>query len=491
MARLTEGFFQPSPAPDAPALSEAQREITGRWVSYPALRSQRAGQLFRRLRPSLLRRINEAARPDQALAHLDAFLARLPAGVQIFSLFEANPQLVDLLVDIADTAPELARYLGANASVLDAVIGGSFFETWPGRDALESDLERRLAPLPDYEAQLDAARRWAKEWHFRIGVHHLRGLIDAHEAGRSYADLAGATVAALWPQVVANFAEAHGALPGAGATALGMGSLGAERLSAGSDLDLIVIYDAPGDAQSDGRRPLDARSYYARLTKALVTALSAPTAEGRLYEVDMRLRPSGKQGPVAVSLEGFRSYHRNEAWTWEHLALTRARVVGGSAELGARVERFCDEILRAPRDPARLLSDTEEMRERLASAHPGGGRWETKDGRGRLQDISLAAAAATLLSGEPARRLSDQIERLPDAEQREALADAADLLWPVQAATRLLSAGALDAPTANLPLVLRESGAPDADALSRRMDDAAVRADAAITAFLKGGSNDG
>ena len=485
VARLTEGFFKPTPAAEAPALSDAQREITGRWTSYPALRSPRAVEIFRRLRPALLRRINAAARPDQALTHLDAFMSQLPAGVQIFSLFEANPQLLDLLVDIADSAPELARHLGANPAVLDAVIGGSFFEPWPGRQALEADLLRRLQAQGDYEAQLDAARRWSKEWHFRIGVHHLRGLIDADEAGQSYADLASAVVGGLWPAVVAEFAQAHGAPPGRGATVLGMGSLGAERLTATSDIDLIVIYDAEGIERSTGRRPLDARSYYARLTKSLLTALTAPTSEGRLYEVDMRLRPSGKQGPVAVSLDAFRSYHCDEAWTWEHLALTRARPVAGSEALGREVEAFCRQVVGSVHDREKVMTETREMRERLAAAHSDPGEWETKAGPGRLQDIALVAAAATLLSGKPARRLDEQIARFPTADQREAIGEAVALLWPVQAASRLLSNGPVDAAVARLPLLSRESEAISADELSQKMQIAADRAGAAISDYLE------
>ncbi len=191
---------------------------------------------------------------------LDGFLAGLPAGVQIFSLFEANPQLVDLIVDIAGTAPALARYLSRNASVLDAVIGGVFFAPWPGEVGAGGRAGRPPGRQPDYERKLDAARRWMKEWHFRIGVHHLRGLIDGFEAGKQYADLAEAVIAALWPVVLADFAATHGPPPGRGAVVLGMGSLGAGRLNAGSDLDLIVIYDAAGVEASDGKRPLPTRS---------------------------------------------------------------------------------------------------------------------------------------------------------------------------------------------------------------------------------------
>ena len=484
VGELTEGFFTPERPASEPEMTEAQREGTERWTAYPALRSPRAVEIFERIRPKLLSRLVEARRPDQALNQFGAFLSRLPAGVQIFSLFEANPQLIDLLVDIADSAPELARHLGDNPGVLDAVIGGSFFEPWPGAEALAADLSRRLAALDDYEAQLDATRRWAREWHFRAGVHHLRGVVDAAEAGQHYADLASAVVAALWLPVVAQFARTHGEPPGSGAAVLGMGSLGAERLSAASDLDLIVIYDAPGEEMSRGRRPLAARTYYGRLTKALVTALSAPTAEGRLYEVDMRLRPSGKQGPVAVSFDAFRSYHRDEAWTWEHLALTRARPVAGSAELGTRVEGFCRELIASAWDRARILSDTTDMRARLLSAHKPATEWDTKAGPGRMQDIQLIAAAATLLSNSPARRIDDQLATLDDEEQRAALRAAVDLLWPVQAASRLLAGGPLDQATAGLPLVLRECGAEGAEDLARRIAKATGAAAEAAETFL-------
>uniref|UniRef100_UPI000A11B08C [protein-PII] uridylyltransferase family protein n=1 Tax=Salibaculum halophilum TaxID=1914408 RepID=UPI000A11B08C len=360
---MTEGFFAPSePTAAAPGFGE---EITERWLTYPALRSDRAVEIFNRLKPMLLARLQEAAKPDEALLAFDGFLRGLPAGVQLFSLFEANPQLTRLIVDIAATAPALAQYLGRNSSVLDAVIGGSFFEAWPGRAALTEDLAGQMDDAPDYEAQLDTARRWSKEWHFRIGVHHLRGLIDAGEAGTQYADLAEAVIAGLYPRVIAQFAEKHGPPPGRGAVVLGMGSLGAGRIHSQSDLDLIVIYDGAGQEASDGRKPLSVRPYYARLTQALVTALSAPMAEGKLHEVDMRLRPSGRQGPVATAFSTFERYQMDEAWTWEHLALTRARVVAGPSDLARDVEAARARVLAAKAGGEGVRGAVAHMRARI------------------------------------------------------------------------------------------------------------------------------
>ncbi len=475
--RLTEGFFAPDarPAEDARAVFSSEASaITDRWPGYPALRSRRAVEIFKRVRPMLMERLAKAARPDEALVHFDGFLSGLPAGVQVFSLFEANPQLLDLVVDIVDTAPGLGRHLSRNAGVFDAVIGGEFFSDWPGVDGLTKRLSGALEELGDYEARLDLARVLAREWHFRIGVHHLRGLTDAQTAGAQYAELAQASVAALWPYVVDAFAAKHGLPPGRGATILGMGSLGARRLSAASDLDLIVIYDGAGEDSSEGQRPLATRAYYARLTQALVTAISAPTAEGRLYEVDMRLRPSGRQGPVATGFEAFKAYQSNEAWTWEHLALTRARSIAGSRELGADVDAFRAELLAKARDRKSVLKDVGEMRTRLAAAHSGDGAdLDVKLGPGRMQDLELLLQAGTLLAGDASTGVSDQIGAAANGlalseEEVEVVREAATLYWQVQAAVRLIGAGGAledDLGAGALAFLTRETGARDVAAL--------------------------
>ncbi|MDV4166671.1 glutamine-synthetase adenylyltransferase [Rhodovulum sp. FJ3] len=494
---LTEDFFAPTQR-DAAAtpLPDFAAEFTGRWRTYPALRSARAVELFDRLKPAILERLTNAARPQEAFAAFDGFLSGLPAGVQVFSLFDANPQLIDLIVDIATTAPELARYLSRNASVFDAVIGGGFFAPWPGPDALVAELSAHLPEAGDYERQLDAARRWAKEWHFRIGVHLLRGLISAEQAGEHYADLAGAVVAGIWPAVVDNFAAKHGVPPGRGACVIGMGSLGAERLGPRSDLDLIVIYDPDGAEMSEGRRPLNVRAYYARLTQALVTALTAPMAEGRLYEVDMRLRPSGNQGPVATSVQAFRDYQQTQAWTWEHLALTRARPIAGAPDLMAEVEAFRRDLLAAKSDPDTTLQGVAEMRARLAAAKPPKGPWDVKLGPGRIQDIELVASAAALIAANPATEVIHQLTPdapWPDPEQARALNHAYCRLRQVETAAKLLSDKPLD-PSAlgqgGGAFVLRTTEATSLDDLAARLAQLEQDSAAIIDALLPAVSED-
>ena len=490
---VIEGFFTPEAGDaDTPTASDLDEEVISRWPSYPALRSDRAVQIFKRLRPDILSRLSRTAHPNEALLAFDGFLAGLPAGVQVFSLFEANPQLIDLLVDIVGTAPALAGYLSQNAGVFDAVIAGDFFAPWPGRETLEAQLRERLSSEQDYERKLDTARRWRKEWHFRIGVHHLRGLINADDAGEQYADLAGAVIAGIWPEVGAHFAEKHGAPPGRGAVVLGMGSLGAKKLNAGSDLDLIVIYDAAGVDQSEGRRPLLSRLYYSRLTQAMITALTAPMSEGRLYEVDMRLRPSGNQGPVATGWASFRAYQRSDAWVWEHLAMTRARVITGEQALAQEVEDFRKELLEQSGEPGRVLIEVSEMRERIASAKRPAGPWDTKLGKGRQQEIELLAQAALLMSGGARRDVlsglnaSVAIGWLDDAD-RTALSRAYTLCWQVLQAARLLSDKPLEPDhigAGGTGFVLRETKYETLDALQEDLEAATASAGEIIDSAL-------
>lgn len=477
---LTEGFFAPSQnatLTDDELGGTLNSELIDGWTRYPALRSDRAEEIFARLRPSILSRLSRAARPDEALAAFDGFLKGLPAGVQLFSLFEANPQLIDLLIDIVATSPALASYLSRNAQVFDAVIGGAFFAEWPAVDALKGDLENRLSTETDYERKLDATRRWAKEWHFRIGVHVLRGLVSAKDAGTQYADLAEASLSRLYPHVCNQFAEKHGPPPGRGAAVVGMGSLGAGRLHALSDLDVIVIYDADGIEESQGKRPLPSRTYYARLTQAMITAVTAPMAEGRLYEMDMRLRPSGNQGPVATSLASFDNYQRNEAWTWEHLALTRARVIVGATELSKDIETLRASLLTEARSTENILKDVADMRTRISASKDTGNLWDAKLGSGFLQDIELFSQAALLVRADTDRTVSSGLDCAFDLdwvtdEQRAIMNSAYSLCWSVQLGSRLLSESPLRPDLLGksaLSFLLRLTGFDDLDMLEKEL----------------------
>jgi glutamate-ammonia-ligase adenylyltransferase len=407
---LCDSIFAPSHGGESGDLAElgfaepekAQALMDG-WQAgrVTATRGERARRRFRKIAPMLLEKLAAAANPDEAIAQFDRFLAGLPAGVQLFALFEANPPLLDLVAEICAAAPRLAAYLGRHAGVLDAVLDRGFFEPLPGVEALRGELAADLAPAEDYEAALDAARRWAHERRFRVGVQVLRGIARSHEAGLAFSAIAEACLAELYPVVVAEFARKHGPPPGGGAAVVAMGKLGSAEMTATSDLDLLVIYDPEQEEESRGPKPLPATAYYARLTQALVAAMTAPTAEGTLYAVDLRLRPSGRKGPVATRLGAFRRYQAEEAWTWEHLALTRARVVAGAPAIRATVAAAIEAVIGTPHPAGKTLSDVRDMQERLQAANRSvrGQIWELKLAEGGLLDIELAVQAGILIHG--------------------------------------------------------------------------------------------
>ena len=363
---------------------------------YRALRSTRARELLTTLLPALLQAIASTANPNAALGRFDRFLSNLPAGVQLFSMLTARPQLLELLAEIMGIAPRLANYLAENSNIVDAMISAEFLAAPPTLTALQAEFTAELGLAVDFEDVLNLTRRRVKERKFQIGVQILNSTIDADRSGGGYADLAEAALASLLPWVRAAFAEAerHGGIAGGAIAVLAMGKLGSREMTGESDLDLIFVYDYPDDdSVSDGSRPLPAQQYFSRLCQRLINAMTVPTAEGKLYEVDMRLRPTGNSGPVATRFDGFGDYQRTQAWTWEHMALTRARAIAGDAALIARVDRNIAEVLGRPRDRRKIAMDVVAMRQRLVPQAGRGGvnPWDLKFVRGGLLDIEFIA----------------------------------------------------------------------------------------------------
>jgi glutamate-ammonia-ligase adenylyltransferase len=387
---------------DAEAVAEAIRGWHHGRIR--ATRSARARELLTELVPELLRVFGRTPEPDLAFARFDEFLGHLPAGVQLLSLFQRNAELLGLVAEIMGRSPLLAGQLARRPALLDAVISGGFFEPLPEAGetalaALRSDLALFLSGSADYEEVLNLARRWTGDRRFQIGVQLLQGRIDGQQAGRDFSLVAEAVIEALLPEVEADFARIHGAMPGGAFAVLAFGKLGSREMNVLSDLDLVFVYRAPAETEgSTGPRKLPVMAYYARLAQRVINALSAPTSEGGLYEVDMRLRPSGNAGPIASSLEAFRRYYDEQAWTWERMALTRARVIAGDAALAGAIDARLGEILtRKPADAAALLADVADMRERIARAHPSPRPWDCKHRRGALVDLEFIAQYLMLL----------------------------------------------------------------------------------------------
>ncbi|MGE0241061.1 MAG: bifunctional [glutamine synthetase] adenylyltransferase/[glutamine synthetase]-adenylyl-L-tyrosine phosphorylase [Parvibaculaceae bacterium] len=359
---------------------------------YGATRSARARELLTEIMPALLTSLAKSGDADQAFIAFDRFLAGLPAGVQLFSLLKSNPGLLDLIGTILGTAPRLAEELSHRPKVLDAVLDPGFFGTLPKAGEISALVAAATPPETILDETIDRVRVVAKEQAFRIGVRILAETVGAAEAGGAFSDLADVVLARLHEAVVGDMVERHGRVAGGRSAVIAMGKLGGREMTAGSDLDLILIFDHDADAEaSDGPRPLPASQYFARLTQRLIAAVTAPTAEGVLYEVDMRLRPSGNKGPVATSLASFTRYHRDQAWTWESLALTRARVVAGDATLADDLGRVIAGDLGRPRDRAKITADVADMRRLMLKENAPYGVWDVKRARGGLIDIEFIA----------------------------------------------------------------------------------------------------
>ncbi|MCC7017691.1 MAG: bifunctional [glutamine synthetase] adenylyltransferase/[glutamine synthetase]-adenylyl-L-tyrosine phosphorylase [Rhodospirillales bacterium] len=398
---------------------------------YRAMRSTRARELLTELMPALLGALAATPDADAAFLRFDAFLGRLPAGIQIFSLLYSNPHLLELLAEIMGGAPRLAEHLSGRPAVLDAMVTPGFLDAPPDKDQLAGEIERQFALARDFEEILDISRRFAHDRQFQVGVQLLRGLIAPKAAASSLSDIAETAISGLLPRVEADFAAGHGRFGGPSLAVIAMGKLGGREMTPTSDLDLIFVYDTPeGMETSDGPRPLPASQYFARLSQRFLNALTALTAEGRLYEVDMRLRPSGNKGPLAVSFDGFVRYQESEAWTWEHMALTRARAIAGPEQLRARVAEAIRRVLTRPRDPVRLLKDAAEMRARMAAEHPAGLLWDVKHLGGGLVDVEFVVQCLQLLNAHAHPEILDS----GTAEALEKIS-AAGLLAPADATT--------------------------------------------------------
>ncbi len=432
---------------------------------YRATRSTRARQILTEIMPALIDQFGETLDPDTALSRFDAFLAGLPAGVQLFSLLYQNPKLLEVLGDIMGRAPALADHLSRNAGLLEAVLDSSFFEPLPDRETLEKHLREELSRARDFEDCLDVVRRWTADHRFQVGVQILRSSITSIEASTALSDLAEAVIRALAPTVEAQMAEQHGVIPDGGLLILALGKLGGREMTFSSDLDLVFLYQTADDhAESDGRKPLSASVYYGRLAQRIITALTALTAEGQLYEVDPRLRPSGAAGPIALSVNGFAKYEQNDAWTWEHMALTKARVIHGPASLTSDLENHIHAVLTKHRDPDQLLLAVHDMRRRIEKEHPGKSIWDCKYVRGGLYDLDFlaqylqlrdAADCPDIISPSSEQAFSKMAKAgLIEQEENEDLSRAMRLFRQVQNFLRLTMGDDFKEEQANAPLKL-------------------------------------
>ncbi len=424
---------------DAP---EIVTEIVRGWHfgRSPAMRSAAAREGLTEIIPALLQALSRAGNPDAGVRAFDSLLRALPAGAQFFALLRNNPGLLNLLATILSAAPRLAEIFGRRPHVVDALLEPAAVGEAAGREQLQTGLIASLAEARSYEDVLDRARLFVAERRFLISVGLLNGTLSPSDAGVAFSDLAEAVLRALFETTREELARQHGHVAGGCAAIVALGRLGSREMTAGSDLDVIVVYDhAPDAPSSDGSRPLAPSQYYIRLTQRLVTALSAPTAEGVAYEVDLRLRPSGRSGPLATHIEAFERYQLSEAWAWEHMAMARGRAVAGDAELMQRVEQVLDAVVAQAGERETLAADVAAMRARIEREKPASGIFDVKLSPGGLMDCEFAAQVLVLSGlGRIAGETMLQTLARAEAEGRLAPEDAERLLLSATLQTALL-----------------------------------------------------
>jgi len=443
----------------------------GHWRdgSLRALRSPAAREALEELLPDLMRELARAPAPLTALNKLDQVIAGLPSAVNLLRLLVARPGLAQTLVTILAHAPTLADALGRRPALFDGLIDASALDLPPEVPALVADWRARDTS-EDFQQRLDHVRRAVGERRFALGVQIVSREVDPLEVGRGYARVAGAAVDVLAQAAIAEFEETHGRVPGGELAILALGRFGGGLLTHASDLDLIFLFTGDFQAESDGRRPLGGTLYFNRLSQRVINALSVPTAAGALYEVDTRLRPSGNQGPLAVSFESFARYQAESAWTWEHLALCRARPVFGSAGARADLQRIIDDTLMVRRDPAALLAEAVKMRGDIATHKPPAGPLDVKLAPGGLVDLEFLIHVTQLSHGTGfSPSLNVALEKLTGAGLLTAdLIPAADLLTRYLVVSRLVTPRSTEPAEESRWLVARACAAGDwADLLAR------------------------
>jgi glutamate-ammonia-ligase adenylyltransferase len=467
---------------DKLALMGFRRPVEGstavrRWLAGapPALRGELARGILAELVPLLIDQFARSDNPDAAVVAFDRFLGSLHGGARLLSLLRENPGLLSLVALLLGNAPRLADTLALRPQVIDALLDPAFFGALPDAGQLADRLSESLGQASSYEDFLDRVRLFGQEQMFLIGTRVLSGTVTARQAGAAFASLADVIIRAMHGAVTDQFAALYGRMRGQASAVLALGKLGGREMTASSDLDLILVYEFdPENPESDGERKLHGGQYFARLTQRLVNAMSVQTNYGKLYDVDMRLRPSGRSGPVATSFAAFESYQRTEAWTWEHMALTRARVVSAPPELARRLNEAIRSVLCGARNAAVIAADVAEMRRAIAMEKREDARWDLKYAAGGMVDLEFiaqylqlvhAAALPDILDTSTAGVL-DNATRLAvlSVEDAEVLRPATRLYHDLTQILRLCLPGAFDPKTAGaglLRLLARAGDMPD------------------------------
>tara|TARA_B100000315_G_C14567325_1_gene583648 strand:- start:719 stop:2500 length:1782 start_codon:yes stop_codon:yes gene_type:complete len=450
-----------------------------------ATRSTRSRQILTQLMPVLLTSLSRTVDPEAAFINFNEFLANLPAGIQLFSLFQAHPQLLDVVAEIMGTSPRLARYLSSQTRLLESVLTTDFFGTPPGRQELVQSLDCELGFAKDLQDVLDITRRWSGDVKFKVSVQHLRGMINTQQASAVLSGVSDILIEEVLKSVETDFQKQYGKVAEAEFAVVGFGKLGSSMMTRGSDLDLVFIFHAPPNSESDGIRCLNVNSYYSRLCQRLISALSVQTGQGQLYEVDVQLRPMGASGSLACDFARLEKYYQTEAWIWELMALSRARVIVAPSKLQVEIEQLIKNTLCTSRDAGELASHVYGMRRKIEAERGTEDPWHIKYVRGGLVDLEflvqyLQLRDAAIESGILSTHTIGALERISAVgslsfRSVDELTVAAHLFLNLQAIMRISLSGQFEekkSPNGLRDVLVRASGADDFPDLKAKLINA-------------------
>jgi glutamate-ammonia-ligase adenylyltransferase len=472
------------------------------WITgdYRAFRNEATRSAFVEFVPALIDGLAHAEEPDRAVAAFDHFLRALQRGGRLITLLSQNRDLVALVALVLGAAPRLGEMLARQPQLMDGLIDPRFFGAMPDRQELSARLAATVRDADSYEEFLDRLRLFGQESLFLIGTRILSGTVSAQQASTAFADVAEGIVYTVHGLVADRFATQHGRIKGQETAMIAMGRLGSREMTASSDLDLILLYDFDDEnPDSDGAKSLQGAHYFARFTQRLISAFTTRTNYGVLYEIDMRLRPSGRAGPVASSIASFADYQAHEAWTWEHMALTRARVVSASAEFRTRIESIIREVLTRRRDPIAIANDVADMRRAIAQEKGETDFWDLKYAAGGMVDIDFIAQYLQLVHAHDQPELLDvsTMQVLENAarlgvlahSEAEILRAAARLYHDLTQILRLCVSDRFKPETAGIDLqrvMARAGDAPDFSSLEARVKETQGEVRRVFRALLEG-----
>jgi [glutamine synthetase] adenylyltransferase / [glutamine synthetase]-adenylyl-L-tyrosine phosphorylase len=453
--------------------------------NYRVLRGEATRSAFVEFLPALIAGLAKAEDPDNAVVVFDHFLQALQRGGRLFALLSQSHDLVALVALILGAAPRLGDMLARQPQIMDGLIDPRFFGAMPDRRELSVRLAATLEDAQSYEEFLDRLRLFGRESLFLIGTRILSGTVSAQQASVAFADVAEGIVQTVHGLVTEQFAEQYGRIRNQQTAILAMGRLGSREMTASSDLDLILLYGFdPEHPDSDGAKSLHGAQYFARLTQRLISAFTTRTNYGVLYEVDMRLRPSGRAGPVASHVDSFAQYQEREAWTWEHMALTRARVISAQPEFRSKIEALVRQVLMRPRDAAAVANDVADMRRAIALEKGEDEIWDLKYAAGGIVDIDFIAQYLQLVHAAEKPDILDvsTLHVLDNAARlgvlapssAEILRSAARLYQDLTQILRLCVSEKFNPETAGeglLRIMARAGDAPDSSSLQARVKD--------------------